>query len=300
LPQNADIKGIIRKSGKVSQSVLAKLKATRSPQGHTVILDLPSKYPMVYTLETIRRLLGNLGGVIAEWHGEDEWRPDIALEVAVEGVEGNDYTKKYLLDNFISSQLEVGGIISSRLDASTSTYRAIISNPMGVDQLLGTSIPALQGYRFKFELTSEVGKRHAPLKVPSPPSGPRLMVLELPGGPRYYSCCFKEAFALEKDLCHLVWCYMNLKQRSCFEPLPPIYYDDKSPVAVHTPWTAMNSDLMYNLHAAICAEDWLDFEDVLDKVNLLIRDLLPFQDTVTLWERTPRRLVRNIIEHICN
>jgi hypothetical protein len=118
---------------------------------------LPTNYPMVYTLETVRRFLNEIRGATAEWEGEDKWRPDLALEVAVEGIQ--EYQTKYLLDQFISSHLGVGKIIYSRLDPLTRTYRVIISDPMDVDHLLGVPIHLAngQGGQYCFELMFSIG-----------------------------------------------------------------------------------------------------------------------------------------------
>ena len=145
----------------VPPNIMKYTTITPSSTGHMVHIVLPTNYPMVYTLETVRRFLNEICGVTAEWEGEDRWRPDLALEVAVAGIQ--EYQTKYLLDEFISSQLGVGKIIYSRLDPLTRTYRVVISDPMDVDHLLGVPIYLAngQGGQYCFELMFSIGMQQS-------------------------------------------------------------------------------------------------------------------------------------------
>jgi hypothetical protein len=129
---------------------------TPSSTGQMLGIFLLNNYPMVYTLETVRRSLNEIDGASAEWEGEDGRRPDLALELAVAGIQ--EYQVKY---NFISSHLGVGKKIYSRLDPLTRTYRVIISDPMD-DYLLGVPIPLANGEgNHRFELMFTVGMRQS-------------------------------------------------------------------------------------------------------------------------------------------
>jgi hypothetical protein len=246
---------------------------------------------MVYTLDNLRRALQKIDGVTVQWQGVDGWRPYMALEVAVIGVNQNDYKMK--LDLLIKDYLGDGSILYSRLDTSLDMYRVVIADPMKTDHLLGCSIPF---GRLRFELLHNVAKQSIPpedwpIQLPVLLEA-RGIDLQLPYGVKRYHLTADDAHALEKDLFFFVHFYMDPSSQQQFGPLHPSYYRDLQPRPVKS--GPATPSPMHRLHDALCNGNWPEFEVTANSINSLI-SCLPKNPLGNRGRIPPKPLINHIL-----
>jgi hypothetical protein len=286
---NTDVKSLLLESPICPiKSISSTLNVLSSPMGFTVDLPVVSGYPMIYTLEAYRLLLNCIDGVVARWQGPDVQHPLMGLQVAVEGVQHGE-RDRFLLDTLITGELGTGRILQSWL--FIDTYHVFLSDPVAVDRVLGLSIPFGS---LRFDLLYRVAMRC--MKREHPPYENKEVELHHPNGCRRYSLCPDDAAALEKDLFMIVTCYLTPAELNSFRPLSVEYYRDDVPRHVPQPSTARPS-LMWQLHNAIYEGDWVQFEELVDQCNRLLKEV-PLKEYATKWNQPPNFLVLHLMQNL--
>ena len=112
----------------------------RREAGHTVIsLLIPSGFPLLFTLDALRRVLVSRG-FAARWAGQGDWCPTMGLEVVVQGV-NRSHSLKHQLDVLIYAHAGPKSILYSRIHEATGTYRVVLWDAILTDVVLGIQIP---------------------------------------------------------------------------------------------------------------------------------------------------------------